>query len=79
MDLLHLLINMIDMINRQISKLKVGKVSSEWDNYYDNTNYDDLSDKSKIKYVSKDQDMILVGVMEILIILVLLNFKIILN
>ena len=47
------LVNMIDMIIRQINKLNLKKVNTEWDNYYSNTNYDDLSDKNKVNYVSK--------------------------
>ena len=45
------IINMIDMMIRQIEKLERKVISTEWDNYYDNTNYDDVSDKSKVKLV----------------------------
>ena len=45
------IINMIDMMIRQIEKLERKVISTEWDNYYDNTNYDDVSDSSKIKLV----------------------------
>lgn len=45
-------INMIDMMIRQIEKLSRVKVDSEWGNYYENTNYSDVSDNDKINIVS---------------------------
>ena len=47
------LINMIDMIIRQINKLSLKKTLTEWDNYYSNTNYDEVSFMSKEDYVKK--------------------------
>lgn len=44
-------VNIVDMLIRQILKLSRKKVSTEWDKYYDNTNYDDESDKYKINMV----------------------------
>lgn len=43
--------NMVDMMIRQIDKLKRKSVVTEWDNYYDNTNYSDISDDCKVKLV----------------------------
>lgn len=45
--------NMIDMMIRQVGKLKRKKLISEWDTYYDNTNYGKISDESKIKLIRK--------------------------
>ena len=45
------LINMIDMMIRQINKIRIKNIKTEWDDYYNNTNYDNISDESKIKYV----------------------------
>lgn len=47
------LINMIDMMIRQITKLNTKHKDTEWGTYYDNTNYTDLADKNKIKLVEK--------------------------
>ena len=47
------LMNMIDMMIRQIRRLSLKKELTEWDCYYDNTNYDDVSTNSKINYVKK--------------------------
>lgn len=51
------LIQMMDMIVRQIQKLTRIEKDSEWGDYYQHTNYDDISEESKIKlvkdYVSK--------------------------
>ena len=47
-----LLINMVNMMIRQINKLSIKLVKTDWDNYYSNTNYDELFDTSKVKYVS---------------------------
>lgn len=44
-------INIVEMMIRQINKLKRKKVLTEWDKYYDNTNYSEVSDNSKIKLV----------------------------
>ena len=43
--------NMILMMERQIDKLERKAVDSEWDKYYDNTNYDDVADEFKIECV----------------------------
>ncbi len=49
--------NMIDMMIRQIEKLSLKKEFTEWDNYYVNTNYDDVSQQDKFnlteKYISE--------------------------
>lgn len=45
------LINMLDMMIRQIEKLKTKKVLTEWEDYYNNTNYTELADSNKIKLV----------------------------
>ena len=42
---------MVDMMIRQINKLGRKNVITEWDKYYDNTNYSDSADKCKIKLV----------------------------
>ena len=44
------IINMFDMIERQLNSLKIKDFDSEWKNYYDNTNYNDVSkfDKHEI-------------------------------
>lgn len=47
------LINMIDMMIRQIEKLKTKSIDTEWGTYYDNTNYTELADKRKIELVEK--------------------------
>lgn len=46
------IINMVDMMIRQINKLGRKNVITEWDKYYDNTNYSDNADKCKIKLVN---------------------------
>lgn len=43
---------MIDMMIRQIDKLNRVENNSEWGDYYQHTNYDDASDKDKIKLVN---------------------------
>lgn len=45
------IINMVNMMIRQINKLSRKNVVTEWDNYYDNTNYSDISEESKINLV----------------------------
>ena len=45
--------NMIDMMIRQIEKLSLKKEFTEWDNYYDNTNYDDVSQQDKVNLTEK--------------------------
>lgn len=47
------LINMIDMMIRQIEKLKPKHKDTEWETYYDNTNYTDIADRAKIELVEK--------------------------
>ena len=61
------LINMIDMMLRQINRLNIKKVNTEWDDYYNNTNYDNVSLKCKINYVSKYLDNIKVNKDDIII------------
>ena len=41
------LINIWIMIDNQIKNLKNSYVLTEWDNYYDNTNYSDIADEDK--------------------------------
>jgi len=45
------LININIMLEDQIKKLKRKQTTTEWDNYYDNTNYSDKSDKLKQEIV----------------------------
>ena len=45
------IVNMVDMMIRQVNKLKRKSIKTEWDSYYDNTNYSDVSDECKIKLV----------------------------
>lgn len=52
------IINMVDMMIRQINKLKRLNVDTEWDKYYDNTNYSDIADKCKVRLVKKYLDNI---------------------
>lgn len=47
------LVQMLDMMIRQINKLSRVEKASEWGDYYQHTNYDDVSDKAKIKLVSE--------------------------
>lgn len=47
------ILNIIAMLERQINNLKRKKSISEWDNYYDNTNYDAIADKSKHIIINK--------------------------
>ena len=47
------LINMLDMMIRQIEKLKPKHRNTEWGTYYDNTNYTDVADRTKIELVEK--------------------------
>jgi len=47
------IINMNQMMLRQISKLRRKVTDTEWDNYYNVTNYDEVSDKCKIKLVKE--------------------------
>ncbi len=44
-------VNMILMMENQIAKLKRKKIDSEWNNYYENTNYDQLADNSKVNCI----------------------------
>ena len=46
------------MMIRQINKLKRLNVDTEWDKYYDNTNYSDIADKCKVRLVKKYLDNI---------------------
>lgn len=46
------LVQMVDMMIRQITKLNRKVVESEWGDYYNNTNYDDKALRHKIKLVS---------------------------
>lgn len=55
------LINMIDMMIRQIEKLKTKHIDTEWGTYYDNTNYTDIADKTKIKLVDNYLKKINIG------------------
>ena len=52
------IINMNSMMLRQIEKLKRKHRITEWDNYYQLTNYDDIADKCKIELVKKYLEMI---------------------
>lgn len=45
--------NMIKMIIRQVEKLSRNKIDSEWNCYYENTNYNINADESKLNIVSK--------------------------
>lgn len=47
------LLQMIQMIVRQINKLNRVEKDSEWGDYYNHTNYDDISDQVKVKLVEK--------------------------
>ena len=47
------LIQMLDMMIRQINKLNRIECMSEWGNYYQHTNYDEIADSTKIKLVKK--------------------------
>jgi len=47
------LIQMIEMMERQINKLDRNERSTEWGDYYNHTNYDDEADKVKIKLVKE--------------------------
>ena len=46
------LVQMVDMMIRQITNLNRKVVESEWGDYYNNTNYDDKAFKHKLKLVS---------------------------
>lgn len=50
------LIQMIEMMIRQIEKLKRRNTITEWDDYYQHTNYDAGADKDKIRLVEKYLD-----------------------
>lgn len=52
------IINIIQMLERQITKLNRQNKDTEWDKYYDNTNYNDKAEISKIDYVKKYIDKI---------------------
>ena len=52
------IINIIQMLERQITKLNRQNKDTEWDKYYDNTNYNDKAEISKIDYVQKYIDKI---------------------
>lgn len=47
------IINIVSMMQRQIEKMKRKITDTEWDKYYDNTNYDKLAEKSKINIVEE--------------------------
>jgi len=47
------IININLMMKRQIEQMKHKKTATEWDSYYDNTNYDDKAEKSKIDLVEQ--------------------------
>lgn len=47
------IINIIQMLERQIIKLNRQNKDTEWNKYYDNTNYNDKAEISKIEYVKK--------------------------
>lgn len=47
------LINMFDMMIRQINKLNRKSSSTEWGDYYNHTNYTTTADKSKINIIEK--------------------------
>ena len=47
------IINIIQMLQRQIIKINRQNKDTEWDKYYDNTNYNDKAEISKIDYVKK--------------------------
>ena len=47
------LVQMIDMMIRQINKIKRNNITTEWGDYYQHTNYDDISDNVKIELVKK--------------------------
>lgn len=42
---------MLDMMIRQIEKLKRKNTVTEWDHYYEHTNYDEISEEDKIRLV----------------------------
>ncbi len=52
------LLNFIDMMIRQIESLKAKSIDTEWEYYYDNTNYSDISFKQKQDLVSEFLDKI---------------------
>ena len=52
------IVNMIDMMIRQIHKLNYQVKSSEWKDYYQHTNYDDKAEKSKELLVKEYLDKI---------------------
>ena len=45
------IMNMLDMIERQITGLRINSHNTEWDQYYQNTNYSDEAMKEKEKLV----------------------------
>ncbi len=47
------IINLMKMIERQITKLELKKNSTEWSNYYENTNYNDNSFNKKIDTINE--------------------------
>lgn len=47
------LINMNNMMINQITNLTRKKIETEWDTYYQVTNYDEISDQDKIKLVNE--------------------------
>ena len=47
------LINMIDMMIRQINRLSLKKENTEWNYYYSNTNYDEVSSSYKERYINE--------------------------
>ena len=53
------LIQMLEMMERQIQKLNRTENSTEWGDYYNHTNYDEEADKLKIKFVKEYLDKII--------------------
>ena len=49
------LINIWIMIDNQIKNLKNSYVLTEWDKYYDNTNYSDIADEDKKKQKEEEK------------------------
>lgn len=47
------IINIVSMMQRQIEKMHRKNTDTEWDKYYDNTNYDEEAETSKINFVKQ--------------------------
>lgn len=45
--------NILGMLYRQIISLNIDKYNTEWETYYEHTNYSDVSQKEKIKLIEK--------------------------